>query len=119
MKIVLFPVLAMLAFSALAQPKAVDGVLTDSKGMTLYVWDNDLTIPGKIQCVGVCVMTWPPLLAEDGDKPTGEYTLVVREDGKKQWAFKGRPLYTFVNDGKPGDRTGDGFRGGIWHLVRP
>ena len=89
MKIFLFPVLAALAFSALAQPKVVDGVLTDSKGMTLYVWDNDLTVPGKIQCVGVCVMSWPPMLAGPADTPTGEYTLIVRDDGKKQWAYKG------------------------------
>ncbi len=119
MKIFLFSVLAALACSALAQPKVVDGVLTDSKGMTLYVWDNDLTVPGKIQCVGVCVMSWPPMLAGPADTPTGEYTLMVREDGKKQWAYKGRPLYLWVNDKKPGDRTGDGFRAGTWHLVRP
>lgn len=119
MKILLFPLLAMLALPALAQPKAVDGVLTDSKGMTLYVWDNDLTAPGKSLCVGVCVLSWPPFLAADDAKPTGDYTLVVRDDGKKQWAYKGRPLYLWVNDNKPGDRTGDGFRGGIWHLVQP
>jgi len=119
MKILLLPTLVVLAFSALAQPRVVDGVLTDSKGMTLYVWDNDLTVPGKIQCVGVCILSWPPMLAGAGDKPSGDYTLMVREDGGKQWAYKGRPLYLWVNDGKPGDRTGDGFRGGTWHLVRP
>lgn len=119
MKIVLFALLAAFAIPAFAQPKVVDGVLTDSKGMTLYVWDNDLTAPGKSLCVGVCILSWPPLLAQDDDKATGEYTLVLREDGKRQWAHKGRPLYLWVNDAKPGDRTGDGFRGGVWHLVRP
>jgi len=119
MKNLLFPVLAALAFSVLAQPRVVDGVLTDSKGMTLYVWDNDLSVPGKIQCVGVCTLSWPPMLAGESDKPTGEYTRIAREDAKKQWAYKGRPLYLWVNDGKPGDRTGDGFRAGTWHLVRP
>lgn len=119
MKFFLLPALVVLAFSALAQPRVVDGVLTDPNGMTLYVWDNDLTVPGKTQCVGVCVLSWPPLLAADGDKPSGDYTLIVLDDGKKQWTYKGRPLYRWANDAKPGDRTGDGFRAGTWHLVRP
>ena len=116
--ILLFAVLALPASSAFSEPKAVDGVLTDARGMTLYVWNND-TVPGKSQCEGVCSLTWPPALAEDTDKAAGDYTLIVREDGKRQWAYKGKPLYGFANDGRPGDRTGDGFRAGMWNAARP
>ena len=101
-----------------AQPRVADGVLTDEKGMSLYVWDNELTVPGKVACIGPCAITWPPLLAKEGAKPSGDYSLMTRDDGKLQWAYKGRALYRFANDKQAGDRKGDGFRG-IWHLVKP
>ena len=103
---------------ATAQPKTTNGILTDEKGMSLYVWDNELTVPGKILCTGPCTITWPPLLAKDGAKAFDDYTLVTRDDGKLQWAYMGRALYHSANDKQPGDHKGDGFRG-IWHLVKP
>lgn len=42
-----------------------------------------------------------------------------RDDGSRQWAYKGKPLYTFAKDAKPGDITGDGFLNGAWHLAMP
>lgn len=111
--------LAMYVSILWAQPKAVDGVLTDPAGMSLYWWDNDLTVPGKIMCTGPCTLTWPPFFAADDARTAGDYAIITREDGKKQWAYKGRPLYRWLNDQKPGDRTGDGFRGGTWHLAKP
>lgn len=103
---------------AAAQPKTTDGILTDEKGMSLYVWDNDLTVPGKSVCEGPCTITWPPMLAKEGDKASGDFSLLVRDDGKTQWTYKGRPLYHSANDKQPGDHKGDGFRG-VWHLVKP
>jgi predicted lipoprotein with Yx(FWY)xxD motif len=105
--------------TALAQPRVADGVLVDDAGMSLYVWDNDLTAPGKSVCTGVCTVLWPPYRGAEGARPVGDYTLLPRDDGAPQWMWKGRPLYRFSNDQKPGDRTGDGMRGGIWHLARP
>jgi predicted lipoprotein with Yx(FWY)xxD motif len=101
-----------------AQPKTTGGIVTDEKGMSLYVWDNDLTVPGKSACNGPCALTWMPMLARKDAKAFGDYTLLVREDGQPQWAHKGRPLYRFANDKQAGDRKGDGARG-IWHLVKP
>jgi predicted lipoprotein with Yx(FWY)xxD motif len=43
--------------------------------------------------------------------------VIVRDDGSRQWAYKGKPLYLWVKDHKPGDTTGDGFRG-VWHVAR-
>jgi predicted lipoprotein with Yx(FWY)xxD motif len=106
------------ASSAGAQPRTTGGIVTDEDGMSLYVWDNDLTVPGKSVCNGPCTLTWPPMLAKDGAKAFGDYTLLVRDDGKPQWTYKGRPLYRSANDKQPGDHRGDGFRG-VWHLVKP
>jgi len=49
----------------------------------------------------------------------GDYTIITRDDASKQWAYKGRPLYTWKDDKKPGDITGDGFLNGAWHIAQP
>jgi predicted lipoprotein with Yx(FWY)xxD motif len=48
----------------------------------------------------------------------GAYTIVVRDDGKRQWAYKGWPLYYWAKDTKAGDKTGDGFNN-VWKVARP
>lgn len=91
--------------------------LTDGKGMTLYTFDKDSG--GKSACNGPCATNWPVLKAAASDKPGEGYTVITRDDGSKQWAYKGKPLYTFVKDKKPGDVTGDGFLNGAWHIAQP
>ncbi|MBS0308287.1 MAG: hypothetical protein JSS58_04870 [Proteobacteria bacterium] len=102
---------------ATAPVKTTDGVLTNAAGMTLYTFDRDAG--GKSACNGPCAANWPPLMAQDTDKPAGDYSIITRDDGKKQWAYKGKPLYHWVKDQKPGDKTGDGFLNNQWHVVKP
>lgn len=114
-------VLAVLAgYSSIAAAempaKVTDGMLTTSAGMTLYTYDNDNG--GKSACNGPCATNWPPLLAQDADHGSGDYSIVMRDDGKKQWAYKGKPLYQWANDKKPGDKTGDGVKN-VWHIAKP
>ena len=105
--------------AAMSTPaKVADGVLTGPNGMTLYVFDRDTAGSGKSVCNGPCATLWPALLASDSDKGHGDYTVIVRDDGKKQWAYKGKPLYYFARDTKTGERTGDGFNQ-IWKIARP
>ena len=94
------------------------GVLVDAKGMTLYTFDKDPANSGKSVCVDQCAKAWPPLAAPADAKAMGDYTVITRNNGSKQWAYKGKPLYTWVKDTKPGDKTGDGFRN-IWRVARP
>ena len=108
-----------LALGASAQApamKAADGTMTDAKGMTLYSFDKDAG--GKSACNGPCAANWPPLLAGGEAKASGDWTIVTRDDGGKQWAYKGKPVYTWTKDSKPGDKTGDGFLNGAWHAVK-
>ena len=116
-----------IGFAALATPSlaadptmtgksAMGPVLTDSKGMTLYVFDKDTG--GKSTCNGPCATNWPPLMAGADAKPGGKYTVVTRDDGGKQWAYDGKPLYTWAKDAKPGDTTGDGVNN-VWHVAKP
>ena len=44
--------------------------------------------------------------------------IITRDDGGKQWAYKGKPLYLWAKDAKPGDKTGDGFNN-VWHVAKP
>jgi predicted lipoprotein with Yx(FWY)xxD motif len=64
--------------------------------LPLYVFDGDR--PGKSMCDDVCVAVWPVLRAEDNAKPLGQWTIITRDDGRKQWAYKNRPVYTFYED---------------------
>jgi len=91
--------------------------LTDARGMSLYTFDKDAD--GKSACNGPCAANWPALKADAGDTAGDNYTIVSRDDGSKQWAYKGKPLYTFVKDQKAGDISGDGFLNGVWHLAQP
>jgi predicted lipoprotein with Yx(FWY)xxD motif len=110
-----------LALAQTAEPAKVSDtskgkVLVDAAhSMTLYTYDRD-TMPGKSACNGQCATNWPPLMASDDAKASGNWTIVVRDDGKKQWAYKGKPLYYWKDDKKAGDVEGDN-RNNIWHVI--
>jgi predicted lipoprotein with Yx(FWY)xxD motif len=108
----------MMGGSPAAPAKTTDGVLTNSAGMTLYTFDKDAAGSGKSTCNGPCAANWPPLMAAADAKAAGDYTIVTRDDGGKQWAYKGKPLYLWSKDAKPGDKTGDGFNN-AWRVARP
>ncbi|CAH0443452.1 hypothetical protein LMG10661_00239 [Ralstonia syzygii subsp. syzygii] len=103
--------------SAPSAVKVTNGTLTDAHGMTLYTFDRD-TMAGKSACNGNCANNWLPLAANDADKASGDYTIIVRDDGKTQWAYHGKPLYLWSKDKMPGDQTGDGFMS-VWHIAKP
>ncbi len=98
--------------------KVEGGVFVNSAGMTLYTFDKDAAGSGKSVCNGQCAVAWPPLMAGASDQATGDWSVVTRDDGSKQWGYKGKPLYLWVKDLKPGDKTGDGV-GKVWSLARP
>jgi len=95
--------------------KKVDGVLADAFGMTVYTFDKDTAGSGKSACTGPCAEMWPPVPVT-GDRVAAPYSVVTREDGAKQLAYKGKPLYLFAKDTKPGDRKGDKVKD-VWHVV--
>lgn len=107
------------AMQAPAAPaSAMDGVLVGSNQMTLYTFDKDVAASGKSVCNGPCATAWPPLMAAADAKDAGDWTVITRDDGARQWSFKGKPLYFWVKDTKPGDKTGDGVNN-VWRLAKP
>lgn len=110
-----------LAFSsaALAQSapvKKADSILVTSEGLTVYTFDKDVAGNGKSACYGGCAAAWPPVTAGDA-KLAAPYSVITRDDGAKQVAYKGKPLYLFASDKKAGDRNGDNVKE-VWHVVK-
>jgi predicted lipoprotein with Yx(FWY)xxD motif len=95
-------------------------ILTTSGGRTLYT--NSAEKKGKFICTkkSACLASWPPLLVARGGKLTGPVKLgtIERPDGGTQVTYRGRPLYTFAPDGKPGQVKGEGLKFvGTWHAA--
>ena len=109
---------AFQAIAAAAEPAKVADtakgkIWVNKKGMTLYSFDKDTA--KKSNCNDKCAVEWPPLKAAADSKASGSWTIVTRDDGSKMWAYEGHPLYTFVDDKKAGDVTGDNKDG--FHIV--
>jgi predicted lipoprotein with Yx(FWY)xxD motif len=100
------------AMSVMGAFKGYD-VIADAKGMTLYTFDKDPA--GKSVCTGECAKAWPPLAAPADAKSSGFWQAIARDDGSKQWAFRGKPLYTCAQDKHAGDFNGNSVEG--WHFV--
>jgi len=94
-----------------------NGILVDAKGMTVYTFDRDKAYSGKSTCIGQCEIDWPPVLATANDEPERPFTIIKRKDGKRQWAYRGKPLYTWPEDQEPGDKYGDN-KLKVWHVVK-
>jgi len=95
---------------------AMGKVLAGENGMTLYTFTKDTS--GVSNCYDKCAENWPPLFADEGVKADGNYSIIDRKDGKKQWAVSGKPLYFWVKDKAKGDTTGDGVNN-VWEVARP
>ena len=91
--------------------------IADARGMTLYTYDKD-TAPGKSSCVEKCAEAWPPALVSAGAQAAAGWTMIDRADGAKQWAYKGKPVYTFAKEQKTGESKGNGAAEGAWHSIR-
>ena len=113
---------ALIAISSVAAAdtapaKFEGGLLVGQNGMTLYTFDKDPVGAGKSTCNGPCAANWPPLVAAAESSGSGDYSVIARDDGARQWAVNGKPLYFWIKDQKPGDRTGGGLNS-VWHVVK-
>jgi predicted lipoprotein with Yx(FWY)xxD motif len=98
-------------------------LLATRSGHTLYSLSAESH--GKFVCTSMsgCTSIWHPLTVAAGVVPKGPVKLgtVKRPEGTVQVTYRGRPLYTFGGDKKPGQTKGDGIKDvGTWRaaLVR-
>lgn len=90
-------------------------VMTTPQGATVYTSDRDQA--GKSNCYGDCALKWPPVIANTTALPYGRMSLAARQDGQRQWAYDGKPLYTYTEDATYGDVKGENADS-IWHVVK-
>lgn len=62
---------------------------------------------GTRGCDNRCTQTWKPVRAPANAVAWGFWEVATRADGSRQWAYKGSPLYTYVDDHRPGDIEGN------------
>ena len=124
MKLTMIATLSALAFGAAAASASTlvsvnsdigKVVASGQNGMTLYTFRNDTK--GSSNCYGKCAAAWPPFTAGASAKADGTLDIIERNDGTRQWALNGKPLYFWAGDSAKGDATGDGV-GGVWDAVR-
>jgi len=99
-----------------ASEMLVGGTNSSQPGLTLYVFDSDLGTSGSA-CNDGCATTWPPVVVDDAevDNIPG-LSLITRDDGSLQAAFKGRPLYFYANDTAAGDTNGQAVNNAWWKV---
>jgi predicted lipoprotein with Yx(FWY)xxD motif len=111
---------------AVGPAAGVGQVLVDPKGMTLYYFQKDQKGSGKSKCEGACASAWPPLTTSAAAKGIGGVKAsmlgtIERPDGTTQVTYAGWPLYTFVEDKKPGEDNGTDSKafGASWYPLHP
>jgi predicted lipoprotein with Yx(FWY)xxD motif len=95
-------------------------VLVDANGRTVYMLTADSS--GTSTCSSACLTYWPPVAPSKADAAvTGKVATTTTTSGSKIATVGGWPLYTFIQDQKPGDVTGEGISnfGGVWYAVSP
>jgi predicted lipoprotein with Yx(FWY)xxD motif len=84
---------------ALSQPSPGHWVLREFPSLAnLYTRDADMG--GRSGCFSDdgCAAVWPPLYASNDDKAIGDWTVIAREFGRKQWAYRSKPVYRRFHD---------------------
>jgi len=90
-----------------------------ASGYAVYTSDRDGIHTSN--CNAECLRSWRPVPAGEVAVARGDWTVFERAPGVKQWAYKGKPLYTFAGDEK--ERS---FQGGdepgwknVWMQLAP
>jgi LPXTG-motif cell wall-anchored protein len=102
------------------QDAKLGSYLTDSKGMTLYLFKKDT--PNTTVCYDACAKAWPPFSASGTlslpSGVSGSLGTITRKDGTTQITYNDTPLYYYAPDKGPGDVKGQGV-GNVWFVMAP
>lgn len=96
------------------EPTFLGYVLADHDGQTLYFRDSDIN--ESPEAVAINDKLWQPFEAPRLAIDQGDWTIVPLDGAARQWAYKGKELYTFAKDIDPYDVRGHGVDG-IWLAV--
>ena len=88
-------------------------LLQTERGFSVYASDADT--PVKSNCDATCARTWLPMAAPASVRPHGEWTIIERAPGYRQWVYRGKPLYRYALDSWARSLEGSDVPG--WHNV--
>jgi predicted lipoprotein with Yx(FWY)xxD motif len=88
-------------------------LVVNISGYSVYSRDGDE--PGKSNCHDACLEDWTPVPAPENVTERGGWSTFERSPGINQWAFRGKPLYTYNYDREERSFTGADVPG--WHNV--
>lgn len=102
-----------------------ENIVINGKGRAVYMLSGDTTKHPKCTKANGCFSFWPPVTvssAKSLSKAAGVKGRLgtFKRSGITQVTLNGHPLYTFSNDHKKNNATGEGVNGfnGIWHVVK-
>ena len=89
-------------------PACYDDVLIVTAGL-MSPYPPGILLP-ELDSRPSCTDLWPPAFADKDASAIGNWTIIDRNDGSRQWAYDEQPLYTSVRDSKAGDVLGGHWR---------
>lgn len=102
-----------------------EGIVVNSKGRAVYTLSGDSAGHEKCTKANGCWGFWPPVTVSSAkglSKATGVKGRLgtLKRNGIIQVTLGGHPLYTYLNDHKRANATGEGITnfGGTWHVVK-
>lgn len=92
---------------------ALGRLIATSTGYSIYTSDRDSF--HQSNCDAHCLKDWRPVPAGALAVTRGDWSVFEREPGLRQWAYKGKPVYTYAGDEKERSYQGSDIPG--WHNV--
>lgn len=92
---------------------SVGRLLTTDKNFSVYSYEQDTAQTSA--CHNECIRTWVPVTAPEIAREQGEWSIIERSPGVRQWVFRGKPLYTNVLDQQSWSQEGSDVAG--WQNV--
>ncbi|MFK7831070.1 MAG: hypothetical protein AB8B57_14930 [Congregibacter sp.] len=84
-------------------------LLTTDTNASVYAFAKDSAAAAA--CTENCLLDWDPVLAPVMAQARGEWALLERSPGLRQWVYRGSPLYTYKHDPAGWSQTGSDIPG--------
>lgn len=88
-------------------------LLSTDRNYSVYTYDEDTA--NESHCTGECATRHVAVPAPALAQPRGEWGVIERSPGQKQWTFRGHPLYKYLGDTNQWSQEGGDEPG--WHNV--
>jgi len=95
------------------QATTIGRMLTTDKNEALYSFDQDTA--SSTACEQHCLHKWQPIFAPALARSQGDWSILERSPGVRQWVFRGKPLYRYLPESRSWSQLGSDEQG--WHNV--